>query len=123
MARIPERITRRARALRSDMTEAETRLWHRLRNRQFDGWRFRRQHPIDPYVADFACPDAMLVVEVDGGQHADSARDAERDASLVTRGWKVLRFWNNDVLANIDGVLATIAATLAPLRKAEEPPP
>lgn len=96
------------------MTEAETRLWARLRDRRLDGWSFRRQHPIPPFVADFACVDAHLIVEVDGGQHEGSARDIAREKYLIDRGWHVLRFWNNDVLSNTEGVLQQILASLAP---------
>ncbi len=96
------------------MTEAETRLWARLRDRRLEGLIFRRQHPIPPYIADFVCVDAHLVVEVDGGQHADSIRDRARDQYFVERGWRLLRFWNNDVLANTEGILLQILATLGP---------
>jgi primosomal protein N' (replication factor Y) len=96
------------------MTDAERRLWSRLRERQLATWRFRRQHPVPPYVADFACLEAKLIVEVDGGQHAGSAIDKQRDRRLRSLGWRVLRFWNNDVLANEDGVIETILAALGP---------
>ncbi|MCC7283600.1 MAG: DUF559 domain-containing protein [Acetobacteraceae bacterium] len=98
----------RARALRRAMTDAEKHLWVRLRDRRRDGAKFRRQEPIAGYVADFACIAAMLVVELDGGQHT-AERDAKRTAALEQAGFKVLRFWNNDVLANAEGVLAVIA--------------
>jgi very-short-patch-repair endonuclease len=114
MPRLFDRTKYRARQLRREMTDAERRLWKHLRNDQLGGCTFRRQHPIPPYVADFACVDARVVVEVDGGQHADSHRDAARDAFLVQHGWRVLRFWNNDVLANTEGVLLQILAALAP---------
>ena len=94
------------------MTDAEKRLWSRLRDHKLEGWPFRRQHPIPPYVADFAVIEARLIVEVDGGQHAESRRDDARDRYLAAKGWRVLRFWNNDVLANIEGVLATISMAL-----------
>ncbi len=96
------------------MTEAETRLWARLRDRRLEGWNFRRQHPVPPFIADFACVEARLIVEVDGGQHAESMRDKARDRQLIAKEWRVLRFWNNDVLANTDGVLQQILAALAP---------
>lgn len=96
------------------MTEAETRLWSRLRNRRLNGWVFRRQHPVTPFVADFACVEARLIVEVDGGQHAESVQDRARDRYFATKEWRVLRFWNNDVLANTEGVLQQILAALAP---------
>jgi very-short-patch-repair endonuclease len=96
------------------MTDAERRLWARLRDHRLDGWSFRRQHPIPPYIADFACLEAGIVVEIDGGQHAASARDKVRDDYLMGRGWRVLRFWNNDVLANTEGVLTQLLASLGP---------
>ncbi len=84
-----------------------------LRNRQLLGFKFRRQMPIGhEYVADFGCEQAKLLVELDGGQHADSRSDAERTAILEGRGYRVLCFWNNDVLENTDGVLDEIARTL-----------
>jgi very-short-patch-repair endonuclease len=95
------------------MTDAELRLWLRLRGEQVDGYRFRRQVPIGPYVVDFVCRKASLVIEVDGGQHAgEEARDAERTARLESRGYRVIRFWNADVLQEPDGVLATIRGTM-----------
>jgi primosomal protein N' (replication factor Y) len=103
----------RARRLRGDPTDAEKHLWNGLRLRQL-GWDFRRQHPVPPYFADFACIGAKLIVEVDGGQHSESDDDKARDAFLLNKGWRVLRFWNNDVLQNRDGVLQTILAALPP---------
>ncbi|HEY3806875.1 MAG TPA: DUF559 domain-containing protein [Kofleriaceae bacterium] len=102
-----------ARTLRSRLTDAETKLWSRLRRKQVDGRRFRRQVPIDGYIADFVCLQARLIIEVDGGQHAGSKRDATRTAYLESQGFDVLRFWNNDVLQNIDGVLETIRIALS----------
>src|SRR5215475_2266514 len=102
-----------ARRLRRDSTDAERRLWYRLRARQIDGAKFVRQDPIGPYVVDFVCRGLRLIVEVDGGQHATDKRDAVRDAWLSDRGYRVLRFWNNDVLGNTEGVLESIAAALS----------
>jgi very-short-patch-repair endonuclease len=79
---------------------------------RFDGHKFKRQVPVGPYVIDFACLGRKLIVEVDGGQHADSRHDAVRDEFLKTQGFQVLRFWNNDVLSNTDGVLEIILRTL-----------
>ena len=93
-----------ARRLRRGMTDPERLLWRQLRQRQVGGCRFRRQAPIGPYVADFACLERGVVVEVDGGQHCDSRTDPVRDRYLQGRGFRVLRFWNHDVLGNIDGV-------------------
>ncbi|MBF6025858.1 endonuclease domain-containing protein [Lysobacter niastensis] len=102
-----------ARSLRRRMTDAEVRLWFHLRNRAFMGCKFRRQHPVGPYIADFTCIEARLIIELDGGQHAGSGRDASRTASLENEGYRVLRFWNNDVLTQTDAVLAAIVAELS----------
>ena len=102
-----------ARTLRQNATDAERRLWSRLRKRQLEGCRFRRQAPLEPYVVDFACLAARLVIEVDGGQHSWRAeQDAARKSWLEANGFRVLRFWNNEVLANTDGVLETIRRAL-----------
>ncbi|MEG3789911.1 endonuclease domain-containing protein [Lysobacter sp. CCNWLW3] len=102
-----------ARHLRRSMTDAELRLWFHLRNRALMGCKFRRQHPIGPYIADFACIERGLIVETDGGQHADSGADRVRTRFLAFRGYRVLRFWNNDVLARTDAVLEQIHAAVA----------
>jgi very-short-patch-repair endonuclease len=99
-----------AKTLRRDMTEAEDRLWQELRGRRLDGIKFRRQIPIGRFVADFVCADALLIIELDGSQHADSDYDRERDAELKQRGFRVLRFWNNDVLGEMNSVCDTIIA-------------
>jgi len=101
----------RARQLRRDQTEVEKLLWSRLRNRQLDGWKFRRQEPIDRFTVDFFCPDAKLVIELDGGQHS-AENDAERTRMIEACGYLVIRFWNNDVLTNLDGVLLRILEVL-----------
>ena len=106
-------VTRRARALRLCPTDAERRLWHFLRRDQL-GFRFRRQFPIPPYFADFACVEAKLIIEADGSQHAIPGEHDRRDAFLASRGWRVLRFWNNDILEDRTGVLQTIAAARGP---------
>jgi very-short-patch-repair endonuclease len=97
---------------RRAMTDAEKKLWLALRAGAVDDCRFRRQEPIGPYFADFVCRSAMLVVEVDGGQHGES-RDSARTRDLEARGYRVLRFWNNDVLQNLDGVMTAIRSALA----------
>ena len=103
----------RAVNLRNNLTDAEQRLWSRLRRRQIGGHRFRRQHPIGPYVVDFVCLAEKLVIEVDGGQHANQAgHDNRRTAWLESRGYRVARFWNNEVLGNTDGVVQVIRNTL-----------
>jgi very-short-patch-repair endonuclease len=99
-----------ARKLRANSTDAESRLWSRLRRKQLEGFRFRRQQPIGRYIVDFFCTEARLIVEVDGGQHAKES--SARADWLVGRGYRVVRFWNNDVLANTDGVLLTIRDAL-----------
>lgn len=108
----------RARQLRRDMTDAERRLWSCLRMRQLAGYRFRRQFPVGPYIADFACPQASLLLEVDGGQHCGSSGDAARDAFLRARGFRVLRFWNDEVVRNPAGVCDVILRWLT-----ARPPP
>ena len=102
----------RARRLRRDATDAESRLWLKLGDRRLSGFKFARQRPIGPYIVDFVCRDRKLIVEVDGGQHADNVRDRIRDDNLAAEGYRVLRFWNTDVLSNMDGVLITILAEL-----------
>jgi very-short-patch-repair endonuclease len=105
---------RHARTLRRRPTAAERLLWRHLQNRELAACKFRRQVPIGPYVADFVCFAARLVIEVDGGQHATlRPADARRDRWLAAQGFRLLRFWNNDVLDNLDGVLQTIAVALA----------
>jgi len=102
-----------ARRLRQNPTDAEIRLWFRLRRKQMDGHRFRRQVPIEPYIADFVCLERCLIIEVDDGQHSDNAADDRRTAWLERQGFRVLRFWNNDVLGNTEGVLMVIQRSLA----------
>jgi very-short-patch-repair endonuclease len=102
----------RARALRRDATEAEKKLWQHLRQPPFKAHHFRRQATIGPYFADFATHRARIVIEVDGGQHSGSASDEVRSRYLEANGYRVLRFWNNDVLANLSGVLSAIDAAI-----------
>jgi very-short-patch-repair endonuclease len=100
----------RARRLRREETEAERKLWECLRARQIHGAKFRRQHPIGKYIVDLCCPEHWLVVELDGGHHAEQvAADQRRTAFLDRQGYRVLRFWDNEVLTQIDGVLERIA--------------
>ena len=108
-----EKTIRIARQLRVNQADAETVLWNRIRNRQIDGHKFARQVPISGYICDFVCRELNLIVEVDGGQHNESAADAIRDRCLTEQGYKVLRFWNNDVLGNIEGVLTVVQAGLS----------
>ncbi|WP_111981195.1 endonuclease domain-containing protein [Dyella jiangningensis] len=114
----------RARGLRAGQTDAEQLLWRHLRNRHLQGWKFRRQHEIGPYIADFACPDAGLMVELDGGQHGEQlAYDESRTRKLQEEGYRVLRFWNNDVLKNTDSVLEAILEALASPDPSPRPSP
>lgn len=96
------------------MTDAERRLWQGLRGRQMDGFKFRRQVPLGPYIVDFVCLEARLVIEVDGGQHLDSAEDKIRDAWLASEGFQVMRFWNDEVLKKSKDVLERVWDTLHP---------
>lgn len=101
--------TRTARRLRRDMTEAEQRLWRYLRNRQFEGLKFRRQVPVQSRIADFLCYEVRLIIELDGGQHGERVEeDDQRTRELESAGFTLLRFWNNDMLANTEGVLERI---------------
>ena len=106
----------RARSLRRDSTDAERIIWSALRAHRLNGASFRRQTPVGPYVADFLCHSAKLIVEIDGGQHFEpeqQKRDARRDVFLASKGYRILRFNNLDVMTNRHGVLETIAAALA----------
>lgn len=99
--------------LRKNQTKAEIKIWRHLKNRALAGFKFRRQCPIGPYIVDFVCLEKMVVIEIDGGQHAEQMKiDARRTAYLKSRGFEVLRFWNNEVLANTDSILSVILATL-----------
>jgi very-short-patch-repair endonuclease len=104
------RLTPVARKLRRQSTDAEQLLWSHLRSRQLEQAKWVRQFPIGPHVADFACRALRLVIELDGGQHADSPADALRTRHIESSGYRVIRFWNHDVMANTDGVLQAIAA-------------
>lgn len=101
-------ITLKARQLRGNPTDTEKRLWQRLRGKQL-GVSFRRQYPIGPYITDFACISIAIVIELDGGQHLENAgHDGRRDVYLRDRGFKVLRFWNNEVMDDLESVLVAI---------------
>jgi very-short-patch-repair endonuclease len=107
-----------ARRLRVDQTDAEHRLWSRLRGRQFERFKFRRQHSIGPFVADFFCLEAKLVVELDGSQHADQLEQDERRTEYIRdAGYAVLRIWNHEVIPEIDAVLQRIADALEQSRQ------
>jgi len=106
-------VKERTRSLRKNATDAERALWRHLRNRQMLGFKFRRQMPVEPYIVDFACLDAHLIIEIDGGQHLDQrAYDERRTLFLKSCGYRILRFWNNEVLQETDAVLERIQQIL-----------
>jgi len=100
----PKAHRRYARAMRVDATRAENLLWQALRGSRLEGFKFRRQVPLDGYIVDFVCYAARLIVEVDGGQHSENPKDEARDAHFAREGFEMLRFWNNEVETNLDGV-------------------
>jgi len=103
----------KAQALRKNQTDAEKRLWLAIRNRQLSGFKFKRQVPVGSYIVDFICHDKNLIVELDGGQHSRQVEaDENRTAWLEARGYKLIRFWNNEVLENLEGVLTSITEFL-----------
>lgn len=107
-APLPEETIAFARELRRTQTDAETLMWGLLRDRRLHGMKFRRQHPRPPYTLDFYCHELRLAVELDGGQHAESARDVRRDATLAAAGIEVVRYWNHDLLVRTEQVLEDI---------------
>ena len=110
---LPSHLTGIAKQLRKNITEAEKRLWQQLRAKQLHGLKFKRQQPIGNYVVDFVCFEKKLVIELDGGQHAEQVeQDAERTSWIESQGFEVLRLWNNDVLQNMDGVWDVIVLHL-----------
>ena len=114
-----------ARMLRQNQTKAEIRLWRHLRNRGLAGHKFRRQYAIGPYIADFVCLERYLIIEADGGQHAErEVEDVRRTRFLESQGFKVLRYWNNDVLSHTESVLIAILNELnTPIIAVSPPPP
>lgn len=113
LTRIKPQTKKASRRLRSEMTDAERRLWQCLRLRQVEGHKFRRQHPLGRYILDFVCLERRLVVEVDGGQHSEQQDyDETRTEWLRWRGFRVVRFWNNEIMNNIDGVMEAIRQAL-----------
>ncbi len=113
MAKVTDRrLLFQARRLRDRMTPWEVRLWQRLRGRRLNGHRFRRQHPVPPYVLDFACVESMLAVELDGSQHAEGDPDRAPDGELMSLGWHILRFWNAAIDRDTDAVCDAILAHL-----------
>ncbi|HVH77122.1 MAG TPA: DUF559 domain-containing protein [Stellaceae bacterium] len=107
-----EKRSGRARSLRRSLTRPEFLLWAKIRNRQLGGFKFVRQEPIGPYYADFICRERHVVVELDGGQHAESADDRRRDEKLTAIGYRVIRVWNNDLVENMEGVLQMLLVEL-----------
>lgn len=116
-----EKMLQRARTLRRDSTEAEKALWPKLRAGQL-GVKFRRQMWLAGYIADFASVEARLVIELDGGQHAECETDAIRTAAISAQGYQILRFWNNDVIDNLEGVLLMIQRALPSPSRARRGP-
>ena len=102
-----------ARKLRGNATEAERKLWRVLRARQFLGLKFRRQSPVAGFIADFLCEERRIIVEADGGQHADNPADTDRAARLQAAGYHVIRYWNNDIMDNLEGVLEDLRGRMA----------
>jgi very-short-patch-repair endonuclease len=102
----------RAQSLRRALTQAELTLWIRIRGRRLGGFKFARQEPIDRYYVDFVCRERRLIIELDGGQHAESPEDRHRDRALCALGYRVIRIWNNDVIENLDGVLQRFLSEL-----------
>jgi very-short-patch-repair endonuclease len=106
-------VKEKARNLRTNLTDAERRLWYHLRDRRLADYKIRRQHPIGPFIVDFICQEAWLIVELDGGQHASQIEeDRNRTVYLEARGFRVVRFWNNQVLSEIQSVLTVILGLL-----------
>ena len=109
MKRISSRTAKNSRRLRKNMTDVERILWKEVRGSQLLGYKFRRQHPIDNYIVDFVCLELKIIIELDGSHHFEQAEyDYIRSNYLMGKGFRVLRFWNNDVLYNVEGVLITI---------------
>jgi very-short-patch-repair endonuclease len=110
-----DKIIKNARQLRQNSTDVEKKIWQELRSNRFEGYKFRRQHDIGNYVVDFVCLQQKLLIELDGGQHSDQKEyDDERTKYLEGLGYKVLRFWNNEVMQNMEGVMMVISSYLTP---------
>lgn len=110
---VHRRSTLRSRILRQEQTSAEKKMWGILKDRKLLGLKFRRQHPVGSYYADFACLESRVIIEIDGGQHCESKKDEARTKFLNAQGFHVLRFWNNDVMDNVDGVVQSLTLTLS----------
>lgn len=117
-------LLERAKELRRDQTDAEQRLWYHLRAQRFMGLKFKRQKPIGPYIVDFVCSECRLIIEADGGQHQDDAAyDRRRDAWLKEQGYVVLRFWNHEVMQQLESVLEAIRLAALALSPSPSPVP
>ncbi len=103
----------KAKKLRANSTEPENIFWFEVRDRRLNGRKFRRQCPVDPYIVDFLCLEQKVIVEIDGGQHNENTKDKVRDEYLSSLGFKVVRFWNNEIQENLEGVLSTLTQTLS----------
>jgi very-short-patch-repair endonuclease len=112
LRRKDQKRTERARSLRRALTPAELTLWTRIRGRRLGGFKFARQEPIDRYHVDVVCRERCLIIELDGGQHAESPEDRRRDPALCAFGYRVIRVWNNDIIDNLDGVLRRLLSEL-----------
>jgi very-short-patch-repair endonuclease len=120
-------LRERAKSMRSEPTPAEHRLWRILRAKRLAGFKFKRQLPVDCYIVDFVCLERRLIIEADGGQHSESTYDEKRDSHLLGQGFRVLRFWNDDIFNNEEGVVTSILNALtaplpARLQRAVPPP-
>ena len=118
-----QKRTERARSLRRALTPAELTLWMRIRDRRLGGFKFTRQKPVDRYYVDFVCRERRLIVELDGGQQAESLEDMHRDRALCALGYRVIRIWNNDVIENLDGVLSKGSCQNSKNRPSPRPSP
>jgi len=120
---MPHKNIHFAKALRANQTDAELKIWQALRAGCLMGFKFKRQVPIGDFIVDFVCFEQKLIVELDGGQHMDSEKDVMRDARLNAMGFRVLRFWNNEVMQNIEGVLVVILQYLQIVAPSPQPSP
>jgi very-short-patch-repair endonuclease len=109
---VPDRHRQFARAMRTDATKAENTLWQALRRSQLEGFKFKRQFPVDGYILDFVCFEARLIIEVDGAQHAESVTDQKRDVYFSSQDFRILRVWNHEIATNLEGICLTILAEL-----------
>ena len=109
---LPHQNIKFAKTLRTNQTDAELKIWQAIRAGRLMNYKFKRQVPITEFIVDFVCFEQKLIIEIDGGQHAENSEDVLRDAKLIKMGFRMLRFWNNDVMNNLDGVLTVILEQL-----------